>query len=96
MNKLRAFMTSIFFLAAFYGDIHGQMDIVVTGGDAVGSGGSAAYSVGQVAYINMTTEAGLISLGVQQPNLFLTVDTDEPEFTISASAFPNPVNDNIN
>ena len=96
MNKLRVIFTLITFLIALYPPVKAQMDVVVSGGEASGSGGTSSYSVGQVNYINIPAEAGFISLGVQQPNLFLTVDTDEPEINVSASAFPNPAHHTVN
>src|SRR5687768_9683521 len=95
MNKLRAIITSIFFLTLFWGGIEAQMDFVASGGEATGFGGSSSYSVGQVNYINIPAEAGFISLGVQQPNLFLTVDVADPEIKVSANAFPNPANNTV-
>jgi hypothetical protein len=45
-----------------------------------------------VAYTNLSAETGSISLGVQQPNLFLTVGMEEVDITLSASLYPNPAN----
>src|SRR4030095_5100547 len=73
-----------------------QSDVLPAGGDASGAGGSVSFSVGQVAYTNVIGEAGSISLGVQQPNLFLMVGTNEAEITIDAVAYPNPVNEFVN
>src|SRR5688500_17842126 len=95
MNKLRAIITSIFYLSFFCGGIEAQLDFVASGGEASGFGGSSSYSVGQVNYINIPAESGFISLGVQQPNLFLTVDVAEPEIEVSVSAFPNPANNTV-
>ena len=71
-----------------------QNEVTTSGGDGTGPGGSVAYSVGQVAYTNINAENGSISLGVQQPNLFLSVGTLETDITLSASVFPNPSNAN--
>ncbi|HEY3385565.1 MAG TPA: T9SS type A sorting domain-containing protein [Saprospiraceae bacterium] len=71
-----------------------QSEVNTSGGDGTGPGGSVAYTIGQVAYTNLQAENGSISLGVQQPNLFLTVGTIETEITLSASVFPNPSNAN--
>ena len=95
MNKLRAIITSLFFLILFCGGIEAQLDFVASGGEASGFGGSSSYSVGQVNYINIDAEAGFISLGVQQPNLFLTVDVTEPVIEVFASAYPNPANNTV-
>ena len=70
--------------------IHAQSAVSASGGNATGSGGSVAYTIGQVTYTNFSGESGSISLGVQQPNLILTVGTQELDITLSASVFPNP------
>ena len=67
-----------------------QSAVGATGGNATGNGGSASYTIGQVAYTNFSAEGGSVSLGVQQPNLFLTVGTGDLDITLSASVFPNP------
>jgi len=64
-----------------------------SGGEATGSGGSVAYSVGQVVYTNYTGNNGSIAQGVQQPYEILTVGINENEPKISLSVFPNPVAD---
>jgi hypothetical protein len=71
--------------------MHAQIAVSASGGDASGAGGSVAYTIGQVAYTNFGGETGSINLGVQQPNLFLSVGTNELDITLSASVFPNPV-----
>jgi len=70
--------------------IQAQTAVSASGGNATGTGGSVAYTIGQVTYTNFEGESGSINLGVQQPNLFLTVGTQELDITISASVFPNP------
>ena len=69
-----------------------QSEVNTSGGDGTGPGGSVAYTIGQVSYTNIKAEDGTISLGVQQPNLFLTVGTLETDITVSASVYPNPSN----
>lgn len=71
-------------------DLHAQTAVSSSGGNATGTGGSAAYTIGQAAYTNFGGESGSINLGVQQPNLILTVSTNELDITLSASVFPNP------
>lgn len=69
-----------------------QSTVSASGGNGTGSGGSVSYTIGQVAYTNLSAENGSISLGVQQPNLFLTVGMEEVDITLSASLYPNPTN----
>ena len=73
--------------------LNAQSEVSSAGGDGSGSGGTVAFTIGQVAYTNVEAEDGTISMGVQQPNLFLTVGVHEAVMTFSASVFPNPVNE---
>ena len=66
-----------------------------SGGDATGSGGTVAYSVGQVVYTTNTNATGTVSQGVQQAYEILTVGIKETELNISLSVFPNPTADNL-
>lgn len=61
------------------------------GGDASGSGGSVAYSIGQVVYTYESSAAGSINQGVQQPYELLTVGADSyHDISLSMSVYPNP------
>ncbi|MEX1001907.1 MAG: T9SS type A sorting domain-containing protein [Crocinitomicaceae bacterium] len=66
-----------------------------SGGDALGSGGTVAYSVGQVVYTTNTDASGTVSQGVQQAYEIFTVGIKETELNISLSVFPNPTADNL-
>jgi len=66
-----------------------------SGGDATGSGGSVAYSVGQVVYTATTSTAGSVAQGVQQPFEISIVGMNETATNISLTAFPNPTADNL-
>lgn len=67
-----------------------QNAIGAAGGDGSGPGGSTAFTIGQVAYTHFSGEGGMISLGVQQPNLVLTVGIHDLDVTLEAAVFPNP------
>ena len=82
--------TVILFLTCSLSALYAQSDVLTAGGDAAGSAGSVAYSIGQVAYTTIDGEDGRISLGVQQPNLFIMVGTEETLLSISANVYPNP------
>lgn len=66
-----------------------------SGGDATGSGGTVAYSIGQVVYTTNTDASGTVSQGVQQAYEIFTVGIKETELNISLSVFPNPTADNL-
>jgi hypothetical protein len=73
-----------------------QEAIPVSAGAALGSGGSANYTVGQVFYTTHTTTAGSVSQGVQHPFEFQTLSN--PALTtvnLTAVTYPNPTKDFI-
>jgi hypothetical protein len=64
-----------------------------TGGDASGSGGSVAYSVGQIVYTTSTGTSGSVAQGVEQAYEISSVGIKETALNISLSIFPNPTSD---
>ncbi len=72
-----------------------QESVNTTGGDATGSGGTVAYSVGQVVYTSNTGSSGSVAQGVQHAYEIFTVGIKETELNISLSVFPNPTMDNL-
>jgi hypothetical protein len=73
-----------------------QEAIPVSAGVAVGSGGSANHTVGQVFYTTQTTTAGSVSQGVQHTFEFQTLSN--PALTIvkvTAVTYTNPTKDFI-
>jgi hypothetical protein len=64
-----------------------------TGGDATGSGGSVAYSVGQIVYTTSTGTTGSLAQGVEQAYEISSVGIKETALNISLSIFPNPTSD---
>ena len=64
-----------------------------TGGDASGSGGSVAYSVGQIVYTTSTGTSGSVAQGVEQAYEIYSVGIKETALNISLSIFPNPTSD---
>ena len=74
-------------------NLQAQETITPTGGEANGSGGSASYTVGQIAYTTKVgTNGNSVSEGVQQA-YEISVVTSIPEakdINLSVSAYPNP------
>ena len=64
-----------------------------SGGDATGSGGSVAYSVGQIVYTTSTGTTGSVAQGVEQAYEIYSVGITETAINISLSVFPNPTSD---
>lgn len=77
------------------GLVQAQESVNASGGDATGSGGTVAYSVGQVVYTANASASGTVSQGVQQAYEIFTVGINETRLNISLSAFPNPTSDNV-
>jgi hypothetical protein len=72
-----------------------QESVNASGGDATGSSGTVAYSVGQVVYTTNTGRNGTVAQGVQHAYEIFTVGIKETELSISLTAFPNPTMDNL-
>ena len=64
-----------------------------SGGDATGSGGSVAYSVGQIVYTTSTGTTGSVAQGVEQAYEIYSVGIKETTLNISLIVFPNPTSD---
>lgn len=72
-----------------------QESINTSCGDASGSGGIVAYSVGQVVYTTNVSTSGTESQGVQQAYEIFTVGIKETKLNILLSVFPNPTSNNL-
>jgi len=66
-----------------------------SGGDVTGSGGTVAYSIGQVVYTTNTGSSGSVAQGVQHAYEIFTVGIKETTLNISLTAFPNPTTENL-
>ena len=73
-----------------------QQANTAAGGDATGSGGTVAYSVGQVVYTTHTGSTGTVAQGVQQPYEISTIlSVDDSFIQLELSAYPNPTTHNL-
>ena len=75
--------------------VQAQEANTAAGGNASGSGGTAAYSVGQIVYSTQTGANGTVAEGVQQAYVISTLELMENAFNFSLSAFPNPTQENL-
>jgi len=73
---------------------YSQREMVAAGGDAQGGTGSVSWSIGQIAYVNITGQSGYSAEGVQQPAEFFLSGVNA-EFMPQLSVFPNPSNRQI-
>lgn len=71
-----------------------QENAMATSGNAVGTGGSASYSVGQVVYTTLTGSNGSVAQGVQQPyEISIITGVSEKTIQLEMSVYPNPTTD---
>jgi hypothetical protein len=72
-----------------------QEAVIPAGGDGSGSGGSVAYSVGQILYTSSSGSSEAMFHGVQQPyEISVIMGLEEfEEIGLTLSTFPNPVTD---
>jgi hypothetical protein len=77
--------------------IHAQQAATSSGGDASGTGGSAAYSVGQALYKTDIGPDGSSAQGVQQPYEVFIYESVEgsDDITLTMAVYPNPVKDEL-
>ena len=68
-----------------------QQNVVATGGNASGVGGSLSYSIGQIDYQTVNSSNHTLTLGVQQPYEIYTLSYgEELNVTIACHLYPNP------
>ena len=67
----------------------------MSGGDVIGSGGSFAFSIGQVVYTTNTGSTGSVAQGVQHAFEIFTVGIKETELNFSLTAYPNPTTETL-
>jgi hypothetical protein len=85
------FLNLTLLLLGFVLTAQAQQATTATGGDATGSGGSAAYSVGQIVYTTHTGTTGSVAQGVQQPyEISVELGIENSFIELDVSAYPNP------
>lgn len=94
MKKTILFFLSFLFSFSMKAQTSHQV-LSASGGDATGSGGSVAYSIGQVVYTANNGPTGTVSQGVQQAYEIFLIGINETELNNSLSVFPNPIVDNL-
>lgn len=68
-----------------------QQAATATGGDASGSGGTVAYSIGQIWYTTNTEASGSVASGVQQAyEISIVLGTENHLLSIDLQVYPNP------
>ena len=73
-----------------------QQATTAAGGDASGSGGTVAYSVGQIVYTTKTGTTGTLGQGVHQPyEISIVLGIDYHFINLELFAYPNPTTNYI-
>jgi opacity protein-like surface antigen len=89
MKQKKINLTVLLLLVLGITALQAQQNANASGGDAAGAGGTASYSIGQIAY---TYNSGSSNQGVQQPYEFFVTGIDEyKNISLSINVFPNPV-----
>lgn len=80
-------------LSIVFTGVFAQEVITTSGGKAMGSGGFADYTVGQIVYTTNFSGTYSVAQGVQQPYEIITETDphDALDMTLTCSAYPNPV-----
>ena len=91
-QKYRSILWILVFILSI-GSMFAQENVNASGGDIEGSGGSTAYSVGQMIHTFEEGAAGSVAHGVQQPFEISTVTSVEQAngIELTVSTYPNPV-----
>lgn len=95
MQYKRLILSVLLFLGLGLIGIQAQESFNAVGGNALGSGGTVSYSVGQVVYQSHAVANGSVAEGVQLP-YEISVETAIDEsagIKLSVEAYPNPATD---
>ncbi len=76
-------------------NVQAQSVVPAVGSNAISSGGSVSYSVGQIVYTTNFSSIGSIAQGVQQPYeiSILTGIKEAKDILLQCLIYPNPTND---
>lgn len=97
MKQKKISFTVLLLLTMGITALQAQQSTNASGGNATGAGGSASYSVGQVAYTYVSGTSGSSNQGVQQPYEFFVTGIDvQKDITLAMTVFPNPVQSTLN
>jgi hypothetical protein len=77
--------------------LQAQEALPTAGGEAIGSGGTASYTVGQVGYTTHTGTTGSVAESVQQPyEISMTTGLEGSQgIDLFISVYPNPATDHL-
>lgn len=76
--------------------LNAQQAVITSGTDVNGNGGMLSYSIGQISYNLITSDATIVSEGVQQTIEVYVLGIESPNPLVnSIKLFPNPSSDFI-
>jgi hypothetical protein len=91
MNTKKIKIVVLFLLGFGLLTAQAQQVTTATGGDASGSGGTVAYSVGQIVYTTNTGTNGSVAQGVQQSYIIsIVLGIEDNSIKLELTAYPNP------
>jgi hypothetical protein len=91
MKNKKTKLSALLLLGIGFNQVYAQQATTASGGDASGSGGSVAYSIGQIVYTTNTSSSGSVAQGVQQPyEISIITGLLETDIKLNLSAYPNP------
>lgn len=93
MSSSKLFLVLCFVLYGF--GALGQDMTTAGGGDASGSGGSLAVSIGQIVYSSINGANGSLHPGNQQPYEIFALSTTQSEVDFALAVYPNPTSKGI-
>jgi hypothetical protein len=95
MRHKKLKLSAVLLLGLGLTGLQAQESVNATGGNALGSGGTVAYSVGQLVYTTNTGTSGSVAQGVQQPfEISVVTGLEEAKgINLLVSAYPNPTTD---
>ena len=85
------FFAAFLLLILLHSCLFAQQVVLSAGAEATGSSGSVSWSVGQIAFIPMTSPDGSVNPGAQQPYEILFNGIYDQGISLESSASPNPV-----
>lgn len=96
MKSLKEKIVVLLLLASTF-FVQAQDTTSTSGGNALGSGGSTSYTIGQVAFTYQAGSNGSVSQGVQQPyEISTALETEEANgITLQCIVYPNPTTSNV-
>ena len=91
MKSLKTKLFAIILIGSSLSIVNAQQATSSSGGDATGSGGSVAYTIGQTTYTTNVGTIGSMAQGVQQAyEISIISELDDPELNLNLSIYPNP------